>query len=207
VLLDACVPVPIHRNPRRANRGHDQAGRRYRVRVPVTANQVAAALREHLPGVSGARLHRLLYYVQGHHLALIGRPAFTDPVTAGVNGPEVRGLANPQPYQPGTVGDSVHAVAVMVAARYGGLTAMDLDHLARAETPWRAAFAARAFADIPREAMREYFAGPGRQDDADHHTPAYLANVGREVTRAHHNRPEHPDDLGDMLAKVVRDGR
>src|SRR5688572_7307429 len=99
--LDTCVPVLTHRQP---GPPAPHRARRYRGRVPASANQVAAALREHLPGVEGPRLHRLLYYVQGHHLALHGRPAFTDDIAAGVNGPEVRGL-NPGAYQPGSVGD------------------------------------------------------------------------------------------------------
>ncbi len=201
--LHPCVPVLTSRQPGPAAPARD---RRYRGRVPVPANLVAAALREHLPHAAGQRLHRLMYYVQGHHLALHGRPAFTDDIAAGVNGPEIRGL-NPATYQPGTVGDSIHAVALLVAARYGGLTGQDLDNLTRAETPWRGTVAHRPGDHIPRELMREYFAGPGRQDGADRHTPTYLKRVAEEVTRAHTHPPEHPDDLASLLAKVAGDER
>jgi uncharacterized phage-associated protein len=52
------------------------------VTMPVSAHHVAAVLRERQPGVPTKKLHKLLYYCQGHHLAAFGEPLFTDTVSA-----------------------------------------------------------------------------------------------------------------------------
>jgi hypothetical protein len=54
--------------------------------VTVHAADVAARLRALLPGAGDVKIHKLLYYVQGHHLAWHGRPAFTETIEAWVNG-------------------------------------------------------------------------------------------------------------------------
>jgi uncharacterized phage-associated protein len=171
-----------------------------------SADHVAAALREHLPHAAGPRLHRLMYYVQGHHLALFGQPAFDDAIYAGNSGPGMPDLADnpPAPYRPGSVGDSVHAVAIMVAARYGGLTTTDLNQLTRAEPPWRGT---PPGAVIAHELLREYFAGPGRQDPAAHSllapNPERTARVREEVARLHRGEAtRRPDDLDKLVGEV-----
>ncbi len=65
-------------------------GRLYVVRMsPVSAHDVAAELRRLLPGVPAKKLHKLLYYCQGHHLAHFEEPLFTEPVMAWDVGPVV----------------------------------------------------------------------------------------------------------------------
>jgi uncharacterized phage-associated protein len=44
--------------------------------MAVSARDVAAALRERLPALGKVKLHKLLYYCQGHHLATFGVPLF-----------------------------------------------------------------------------------------------------------------------------------
>lgn len=195
--LDLCVLLPATCEPGPLNR---QVNPRYRGAVTATANQVAAALREHLPASSGPRLHRLLYYVQGHHIALFGRPAFTEPLMAGPDGPTVDGLTEPPAYQAGSVTDSIHTAATVVAGRYGGLTTADLDRLTTAEPPWRLAAADRA--EIAHQALREFFTGPGRQEGAERFTAEYLRQAQKEVIQAWANRTTQPDDLDAILAKV-----
>lgn len=55
----------------------------------VSARDVAAALRERLPGLSQTKEHKLLYYCQGHHLATFGEPLFRETVSAWDLGPVV----------------------------------------------------------------------------------------------------------------------
>lgn len=178
--------------------------RRYPRRMSPSADHVAAALRDQIPEVQGDKLHRLLYYTQGHHLALYGQPAFDTPILAGPDGPTIDGLGEPQPYKPGSVGDSIHAVCTVVAARYGGLTTDDLDRLTRTEPPWRETVPDQA---INHGQLRRFFTDAGRQDNTDHHTPDYVAAAHREVIAAHRNAPAQPDDLPAILAKVARDDR
>lgn len=39
----------------------------------VSAYEIAAELRKRLPGIGTKKLHKLLYYCQGHHLSTFGR--------------------------------------------------------------------------------------------------------------------------------------
>jgi uncharacterized phage-associated protein len=57
--------------------------------MAVPAREIAAALRERLPGLGTVKLHKLLYYCQGHHLATFGEPLFSDTISAWDMGPVV----------------------------------------------------------------------------------------------------------------------
>jgi len=48
----------------------------YAVNMSASAHDVAAALRDRLPGLPTKKLHKLLYFCQGHHLAVKGEPLF-----------------------------------------------------------------------------------------------------------------------------------
>lgn len=206
MLIDACTPVAAPPTTTRQNHGVSllAAGVStmnppYLGRVP-SANQVAAALREHLPGVEGGRLHRLLYYCQGHHLALFGQPAFDEPITAGPDGPEIADLNDDHArHVPGAVRDSVHSVAVMVASRYGGLTDNDLGRLSRAENPWARTQPGRP---ISHDEMAAFFRGPGAQEGAERFTPDYLAAVAEEVRQAR-TRTGKPLNPNTFLAEAA----
>jgi uncharacterized phage-associated protein len=58
----------------------------------VAARAVASVLRERLPGVGTKKLHKLLYYCQGHHLATFGKPLFGESISAWDMGPVVGSL-------------------------------------------------------------------------------------------------------------------
>src|SRR5690349_6342361 len=55
--------------------------------MPMTAHAIAAALRQRQPGMGVKKLHKLLYYVQGHHLAAFGQPLFRESISAWDMGP------------------------------------------------------------------------------------------------------------------------
>jgi len=57
--------------------------------APVPARDVAAEIRRRLPGVGVKKLHKLLYYCQGHHLAAFGAPLFSQSISAWDMGPVV----------------------------------------------------------------------------------------------------------------------
>lgn len=50
--------------------------------MTVSAHDVAAELRKRLPGVDDQKLHALLYYCQGHHLAHTSEPLFHEEIHA-----------------------------------------------------------------------------------------------------------------------------
>lgn len=96
------------------------------------------------------KLHKLLYYCQGWHLALNdGTSLFDDQVEAWTHGPVVAGLwadekhgrpmSDPKPLS----GDALVTVDYVVE-RYGRLSGRDLRELSHAEDPWRDATATDA---------------------------------------------------------------
>ncbi|HZP14298.1 MAG TPA: Panacea domain-containing protein, partial [Nocardioides sp.] len=58
--------------------------------MPVlSAHDVARELRRRLPDLPTKKLHKLLYYCQGHHLAQVGEPLFVETISAWDMGPVV----------------------------------------------------------------------------------------------------------------------
>jgi uncharacterized phage-associated protein len=50
--------------------------------MSVPARDVAAAFRARMPGIGRKRLHILMYFAQGHHLAYFGEPLFPEAIYA-----------------------------------------------------------------------------------------------------------------------------
>lgn len=108
------------------------------------AADVAAEIRAHLGDVPIKKLHKLLYYCQGHHLAVTGRPLFTESVSAWDMGPMIGQLWKSEqtsgPAESGADLDQAGLNTVgYVLQRYGGLTGLDLERLSHAESPWQQA--------------------------------------------------------------------
>ena len=57
--------------------------------MAATAHTIAAELRRRLPGLGAKKLHKLLYYCQGHHLATFNRALFDETISAWDMGPVV----------------------------------------------------------------------------------------------------------------------
>ena len=143
-------------------------------RMIVSAYDVAAALRERVPGLSQTKEHKLLYYCQGHHLAAFGEPLFRETVSAWDLGPVVGEFWHAEG-QGGVAGSSdaldeaqLNTVGYVVS-RYGKLTATDLIKLTHAEDPWQTANRnrrAKASVRIRNEWMRDYFRENAADDSA-----------------------------------------
>lgn len=140
--------------------------------MPVPASDVAAALRERRPGLPTLKLHKLLYYCQGHHLATFGHPLFAETISAWDMGPVVGGLwrsekeAGQAPSR-GSLGEAELNTVGYVLSRYGSLTGLDLMHLTHSEDPWRLANAgrpARTSARIELRWIEDYFRSAARDD-------------------------------------------
>lgn len=112
------------------------------------------------------KLHKLLYYCQGYHLAAFGEPLFSESVSAWDMGPVVGKLwhseqndqAGPEAAE---LANSQLNTIGYVLSRYGRLSGTDLERLTHAEPPWQEADAHRipgTSAHIPNDALRAYFA-------------------------------------------------
>jgi uncharacterized phage-associated protein len=102
-----------------------------------------------LPGESFAnyKLQKLVYYAQGYHLALFGKPLFDDPMVAGEHGAYVESLmdkymafkgplAKPEKIDLGKYSEDVKNLLNSIVAEYGQLTAGRLREKVYSEMPW-----------------------------------------------------------------------
>jgi len=130
------------------------------------------------------KLHKLLYYVQGHHAAVLDRPVFAEPIEAADSGPVVVGFLGVDLDTPrGKLdSDALNAVGY-VARRYGQLSVLDLQHLTRAEPPWQTA---RRAPDrrVQLDDMIAYFRGGGAPFGAFEGAPIDRAVEGGRLLRA-----------------------
>jgi uncharacterized phage-associated protein len=168
-------------------------------------------LRDRVPGLPTKKLHKLLYYCQGHHLATFGVPLFTERISAWDMGPVVgelwteergtgraAGVAELDEAELNTVG--------YVLSRYGALTGNDLEKLTHSESPWQLANASRephGSARIEIEWIGDYFTGEGsgvEQDDVvldPAEVAAWLS--GAPERRA---EPAVPDDPAVIMERI-----
>ena len=139
----------------------------------VTAEAVAAELRAREPGIGKLKLHKLLYYCQGHHLATFGVPLFEETVSAWDKGPVVGRLWHRENVgggdnDPAPPGEAELNTIGYVMSRYGALSGRDLMHLTHSEEPWRRADTdrrARESKPIAQSWMRDYFRDEVDDDD------------------------------------------
>lgn len=159
--------------------------------MTVSAHDVAAILREQIPGLPTLKLHKLLYYAQAHHLAATGEPMFAEAVTAWDKGPVVvavweaeRDQVNPPPRRELT--DGHRNVIDYVVSRYGSLSGTDLMHLTHAEEPWARANEGRpqgGNARIRNEVMRDYFRAEPHDEGEVWFSPEKIAELAEGAAR------------------------
>lgn len=186
------------------------AGPPYTQAMPLPARAVAAVVRERLPGVGVKKLHKLLYYCQGHHLAVFGRPLFEDTVSAWDMGPVVGSLwfAEKEGILPADIpstslGEAELNTVGYVLSRYGRLSGRDLEILSHAEDPWQRADRSRrpgGSARIESEWLRAFFAVADEDDEIpldDEVVSEWLA-----AARERLERPSVPDDPQRLRARL-----
>ena len=180
--------------------------------MTVSARDVAAVLRERLPGVGVKKLHKLLYYCQGHHLAQFDRPLFSESISAWDMGPVVGRLWREEREGEGPPDRLELTEAELntigyVVSRYGALTGWDLQNLTHAEAPWRLADEYREpheSVPIKPDHMKFFFkteGAPGEEDDEPLDT-VELKRWLRETTA----RPAEGglDDLDRLRGRLTR---
>lgn len=180
--------------------------------MTVSAHDVAAELRRRLPGLPVKKLHKLLYYCQGHHLATLDRPLFGEQIAAWDMGPVVpvlwRNERDEQSAPPQReLGEAELNTIGYVISRYGKLTGTDLEHLTHGEAPWQRAAAARAPRDsapIRQEWIKEYFRTNGAAGHDDEEPGIDTAEVRQWLAyAAARPRPSRPDSLDSLKARAT----
>ena len=142
-------------------------------RMTVSARDVAAVLRSRLPGLPVEKLHPLLYYCQGHHLAVLGEPLFAESISAADTGPIVTAVRSSDGRVVRGLDEGQLNTVGYVLSRYGGLTGTDLGHLTRGERPWQLGYGRRTegSARIEPSWIRDYFATDGTSDGPSPDSP------------------------------------
>lgn len=166
--------------------------------------RVATEIRRRRPGIGKARLHKLLYYVQGYHLAWRGTPAFDDRIEAWEKGPVVPALWHAE--KRGRPVESSEApqelvcnVITYVLSRVGHRTGPQLIRATHAEAPWRDATKSGRFIanqEISHESLADYF----NIESPD------LQQIRKAVSVVRDNAPFEPDPPGlreELLAELL----
>jgi uncharacterized phage-associated protein len=139
----------------------------------LSAHDVAEELRRRIPGLPKVKLHKLLYYCQGHHLATFAEPLFGEEIGAWDMGPVVEKLWRDETYalEPPPRQDLDEAALNTIGyvlSRYGRLNGYELEIMTHGESPWRLASATRqpgGRALIRADWIAEHFRTDGAPDD------------------------------------------
>jgi uncharacterized phage-associated protein len=184
--------------------------------VAVSARDVAAVLRSRLPGLPSKKLHKLLYYCQGHHLAAFDEPLFVETISAWDMGPVVPTLWHEERegYRPEAIVTLTEAqlnTVGYVISRYSGLTGQDLENLSHGEAPWQLANRGRRPRDsvrIEHEWIKGYFATNGSAGDAEEEALFDSESVTQWLLDAQHRRkdPLRPDSPEVIRARLRSGG-
>jgi uncharacterized phage-associated protein len=182
--------------------------------MTVSAHDVAAVLRARQPGLPVKKLHKLLYYCQGHHLAAFDEPLFSESIAAWDMGPVVGSLwfserNGEHPPPPCELTEAQLNTIGYVLSRYGSLTGRDLENLTHGEPPWRTADSRRPAgqsARIEPEWMRAYFATDGAAG-TDQDVPLDAAVVAEWLSDAELRRsePARQDSWEDLRRRISPD--
>ena len=138
----------------------------------VVADAILAKAAKKGQLMSNLKLQKLLYYVQGYHLARMGTPAFSDLVKAWAHGPVVPVVyhrfkkyswheIDQVPEMP-AIPDNLSKVIDAVLRRYLGFSSVELEELTHAESPWIGARGGHSVGapispTIPNTKLKQFF--------------------------------------------------
>jgi uncharacterized phage-associated protein len=103
------------------------------------------------------RLHKLLYFCQGWHLAWYARPLFADPIVAADDGPVVAGFPDSLPTDEQALPRSERQSVEQVWSHFKRYSVPGLTDASRTEWPWKKHYQAGTTNEIPVSAMAAYF--------------------------------------------------
>ncbi|MCI1664308.1 Panacea domain-containing protein [Bifidobacterium crudilactis] len=124
--------------------------------------------------VSNLKLQKLLYYAQGIHLAMYGKPLFLDEIEAWAHGPVVPSVYRSYKYcNSDSINDPIvcdrnydwktidpadTAFLAGIWDQYGQYSAWKLRNMTHSESPWKNVYVPNEqHIPITRDSMREYF--------------------------------------------------
>jgi uncharacterized phage-associated protein len=181
--------------------------------MTASAHDIAAALRKRLPGLGQKKLHKLLYYCQGHHLAAFGVPIFSENIFAWDMGPVVAALWREEREQlprpdPHKLGEAELNTIGYVVSRYGTMNGNDLERLSHTEEPWVTGEDRRKRGESDRielEWIRMFFTQTGtNQDDDDIADDDPVVVSWLAATRPPAGLPPgRPDSTEALLARLI----
>lgn len=103
--------------------------------------------------VTNLKLQKLLYYVQGFHLAFFNKPLFDEPLEAWTYGPVVPSVyhkykvlgrsgieVNPEDFVDNPLNGDQNDMLTQVLAEYGKFSAIKLMEMTHSEAPWIEAY-------------------------------------------------------------------
>lgn len=175
----------------------------------LSAHDVVRELRQRLPQAGAVKIHKLVYYCQGWHVAWTGQPMFAEPIEAWTNGPVVADLwrdeKNDRPRPPARgPSDLELAVIDYVISRYGRCSGRELVRQTHLEDPWRDVSErddtfATANPRITVEALRAWFS----QDDefVAHRSTVARLRARRDIYGF--DGPSMPDDLREATLRIA----
>jgi uncharacterized phage-associated protein len=183
----------------------------------LSAHDIAAEIRRRLPDVGTKKLHKLLYYCQGHHLAAFDEPMFSETLSAFDMGPVVGELWFTEKEQGEAqvtqeLSESQLNTVGYVLSRYGALSGKDLENLTHNESPWRNADQVRRQRRARRSAitiedLKDYFRNEP-SDDADNELALDRDEVAAWLSDAESRRTNNPrrdsvDELRQRLEAIA----
>lgn len=184
--------------------------------APLPTQVVANELRARIPDLDALRLHKLLYYCQGHHLAAFGTRLFGDPISAYDNGPVVARLrwaekhGEPPPYGSRKMSEAELNTVGFVISRYGNLTGPELIEKTHNETPWKQADEGRepgGSRRIEESWMQIYFRESAIREDPSSYNNSPLAQRLLKAppdTEYDVSSRDDPSKLRDKLNRLRR---
>lgn len=129
---------------------------------------------EHGDSITNLKLQKLLYYMQGFHLAFFGTPFFCEQIEAWTYGPVVPAVfqefkrfkkrdINPDNFEDHlTLNDDEQQMFDMVYSEYNQFSAVALMNMTHTEGPWKN----HEIGDvIPTDELREFFLTQIEHDD------------------------------------------
>lgn len=200
----------MHRQRRR--------GGLYSGAMAVSARDVAAILRERIPGLQTKKLHKLLYYCQAHHLAAFDAPLFAEQIVAWDMGPVVSKLWGEEKHGGPTENSDLPRAQLdegelntigYVISRYGALSGKDLEDLTHSQTPWKAADALRrATGDRSVRIEESWIRDSTRANDAESEeepqpAPDALRGFLQGAQDRRRERQPRPDSREEIAARIA----
>jgi uncharacterized phage-associated protein len=135
----------------------------------TSANSVVTAIEARRLGLKPAKLHLLLFFCQGHHLAHTDDPLFAEALYATERGITLDD-APVEPGEPVSSEGQLNTIGYVID-RYGALTHSDLRTLVQASTPWQLAMKSTSSPRIEWAWLRDWFRRPDETDDPDDERP------------------------------------